>query len=33
MYSFVILCMLAGNSYFIKPDEIEIPKCYPVRIK
>lgn len=33
MYSFVILCMLACNSYFIKPKEIEMPKCYPVKIK
>lgn len=28
MYSFVILCMLAGNQYFIKPKEIEMPKVY-----
>lgn len=33
MYSFVILCMLAGNQYFLKPKEVEMPKYYPVRIK
>jgi len=33
MYSFVILCMLAGNSFFIKPKEIEMPKIFAERLR
>lgn len=28
MLSFAIIVMLAGNQYFIKPKEIEMPRVY-----
>ena len=33
MTYFVILCMLTGNQYFIKPKEIEMPKVYEVSVR
>lgn len=33
MANFIALLLLTGNRYFVKPKEIEMPKCYPVKIK